>query len=76
MKCSDLDTGEIVTLDAADLDITLNNITFTTEHLRLNRRYNTTITATNANSSATSYFMISKYTVKITSVTGMRQGFI
>ena len=56
----DVDTGEIITLGDTDLTITETNITFTTQHLRENRRYNVTVTAFNAAGSAMFLVSISK----------------
>ena len=56
----DLDTGEIITLGDEELTTEENNITFTTEQLRVNRCYNVTIGASNSAGSTTSYVTISK----------------
>ena len=56
----DVDTGETTTLGDNDLIITETNITFTTQQLRENRRYNVTVTASNIVGSATSQVGISK----------------
>lgn len=57
----DLDTGESVKLGNTDLTIAGNNsITFTTERLTPNHRYNVTIRAANIAGSATSNITISE----------------
>ena len=56
----DLDTGEIITLGDRELPIVGNNITFTTEQLRVNRHYNVTVRASNSAGSTTSYVTISE----------------
>ena len=55
----DLDTVEIITLGDGEFIIAENNITFTTEQVRVNRLYNVTINASNSAGSATSYDTIS-----------------
>ena len=47
----DLDTGEIITLEG---------ITFTTQEVRINRRYNVPVRASNSAGSTTSYVTISE----------------
>ena len=49
----DIDTGEIITLGDTDLTIAETNITFTTQQLRENHRYNVTVIASNIAGSAT-----------------------
>ncbi len=62
----DVDTGETITsLGGTDLNITETNITFTTQQLRENHRYNVTVRASNVAGSATSQTMISKKNLKI-----------
>lgn len=56
----DLDTGESIPVRGADSTIAENNITFTTEQLITNHRYNVTTRADNAAGSATSYNTISE----------------
>lgn len=58
----DVDTGESGNLERTESNITfaLNTITFTTERLRTNRRYNITVTARNIAGSSTDYFQASK----------------
>ena len=56
----DLDTGEIITLGDEELTTQENNITFTTEQLRVNRRYNVAVRASNSAGSTTSYATISE----------------
>ena len=56
----DLDTGEIINLGDGELNLAGNIITFTTEQLRVNRRYNITVRASNSARSATSYVAISE----------------
>ena len=56
----DLDTGEMITLREGELTIADNNITLTTEQLRVNRLYNVTVRASNKAGSTTSYVAISK----------------
>lgn len=51
--------GSLVTGDII-LTISENNITFTTEQLTFNHRYNVTIRATNVNGTGTSYIPISE----------------
>ena len=59
----DLDTGELKTLlGGTNLTIAWNIITFSTELLRVNGRYNVTITATNSAGSTTIYNTISECT--------------
>ncbi len=55
----DVDTGETITLDNTDLTITETNITFTNQHLKQNRHYNVTVTASNSRGQAVSYTRIS-----------------
>ena len=50
----DVDTEETVTLDDNTLIVDKTNITFLTQSLRENRRYNVTITASNVAGSALS----------------------
>ena len=62
LKVVDLDTGELKTLfGGTNLTVAWNIITFSTELLRVNGRYNVTIIATNVAGSATSYSTISEY---------------
>lgn len=56
----DHDTGERITLQDNDLEIVERNITFTTEQLRVNRRYDVTIQARNSYGRDKSYFSISE----------------
>ena len=60
LKFVDLDTGEIVTLGNGELTIAEINITFATEQLRVNHRYNVTVRASNSAGSTTSYVAISE----------------
>ena len=60
---ADLDTEEQIVVDG--LIEAVNNISFTSEQLMLNRRYNITILATNSNGSNTSYTKISKNFIEI-----------
>ena len=57
-----LDTEVIITLRDGDLITSVNNITFkiTTTELRINRRYNVTVRASNSAGSTTSYVTISE----------------
>ena len=57
---TDLDTGEVISLENADLNITGANVTLGTEELRENRHYNITIRASNIAGSARSDDIISK----------------
>ena len=54
----DIDAEEQIVIDG--LIAAVNNISFTSEKLMLNRHYNITIMATNSNGSNTSYAKISK----------------
>ena len=61
LKFVDLDTGELKTLlRGTNLTVAWNIITFSTELLRVNGRYNVTITVTNIAGSATLYSTISE----------------
>ncbi len=55
----DVNTGKTITLNDTDLTIAETNITFTTQQLGENRRYNVTVTASNSCGQAISYTMIS-----------------
>ena len=59
LKSVDLYTG-LEVIPTGDI-ILRNTITFTNEHLRDNRHYNVTITATNVAGSANLYITISEY---------------
>ena len=56
----DIDTGETITLGDTELTITETNITFTTQQVRENRRYNVTVMASNAAGSVMFIAAISK----------------
>ena len=56
----DTSTGEIITLREGELTRAENNITLTTEQLRVNRHYNVTIRASNKAGSTTSYVALSE----------------
>ena len=60
LKFVDLDTGEIIKLGNGELTIAEINITFAAEQLRVNRRYNVTVRASNSAGSTTSYVTISE----------------
>lgn len=56
----DLDTQEIITGGNNNLNITENNITFTAEQLKVNRRYIDYVSATNIAGSVTTNVRISE----------------
>ena len=57
----DTKTDESITLLNSDLTIVLTNVSFTSEKLRLNRKYRIMVNASNINGSSVSSDDISKY---------------
>ncbi len=60
----DLDTGESITLGDTDLTVEGNNVTFTTELLTTNRRFNVTANATNIAGSSVSHTTMSEFLLR------------
>ena len=56
----DFYSGQIIESDSATVIIEGNTITYFSQHLAVNRLYNTTIIATNVANSTTTYTTISK----------------
>ena len=61
----DTSTDESITLLNSDLTIILTNVSFTSEKLRLNRKYSIMVNTSNINGSSVSSRDISKYVLYI-----------